>query len=232
ILTLILVLWIQVREKRKRLKYFAWTALGMVAAQALLGGLTVVLMLPALVSIAHACLAQTFFCALIGLSYFLSPLAAQKSSLLTSEEGISRLRRLLTMTTVFIYGQLILGATVRHTQWIGPLAAHIMIAFVVLVHVLLIVLRTARLREDFALKNENALDDLGPLFNALRRFGLGLGVMTICQIFLGMGAFIFTQMLAGGYSPSSGEVFFTVAHQTTGAVILGITFFMTLTVWR
>jgi cytochrome c oxidase assembly protein subunit 15 len=48
-------------------------ALGAVVAQGLLGGLTVLLLLPPAVSVAHACLAQTFFCIVVTIAVVTSP---------------------------------------------------------------------------------------------------------------------------------------------------------------
>ncbi len=232
LLTLVLALWVQFRETRKKIKALAWLALALVVIQALLGGLTVILMLPDPVSIAHACLAQTFFCVLIALAYGLSTLPGLKNTLFTSEDGISRLRRLLILTVAFIYLQLMLGATARHTPMTWPVVIHIVVAFLILIHVLLIVLRASRLRDDFALRKEKGWEGFESLFSLLRCSALSLGFITVCQIFLGFGAFIFTRMLAAGYAPSYGEVIFTAAHQTLGAIILGLTFLMSLVVWR
>ncbi|MBI3306579.1 MAG: COX15/CtaA family protein [Candidatus Omnitrophica bacterium] len=214
ILTLILVLLIQFRESRKWLKVLAWSALGMVILQALLGGLTVLKLLPAPVSMAHAILAQTFFCAVIAATYFLSPEFKNLSSQIkASYDG--RLKRLLLMTLIFIYVQLFLGATVRHTG--HAIVFHIILAFLILLHVLLVMLRIFRFFPE----------------KFLTRLGLGLGLMILIQIFLGMGSFIFTRMLTStGYAPSMGEVVFTAAHQTLGALVLGTAFLMTIRVWR
>ena len=73
IFTLIMAVWIQIREHRKRLKKLAWAAFAAVILQAILGGLTVLFLLPPAVSIFHACLAQTFFCIVAAVAYFLSP---------------------------------------------------------------------------------------------------------------------------------------------------------------
>jgi len=216
LLTLILAFWVQVKETRKGLKIFGWILVGMVLMQALLGGLTVLYLLPPAVSIAHACLAQTFFCAVVAMAYFLQQnpvrtLAGQ------ADPGLARLRRLLVMTTAFIYLQLILGAILRHG---GPdffVVAHILGAFLVLIHVLLVFLRVLRFYEKE---------------KALLKAALSLGVSTICQVFLGMGAFIFTRMMTAGFSPSHAEVLFTASHQTLGAVVLAACFLMTLMVWR
>ena len=61
ILTLILAIWLGRVERRRQVRRLAWTAVGMVLAQALLGGLTVLLYLPVAISVLHACLAQLFF---------------------------------------------------------------------------------------------------------------------------------------------------------------------------
>ena len=199
IFTLILAIGIQRTEKRKWLRVLGWTAFGAVIAQALLGGLTVVMMLPPAVSIFHACLAQTFFCLVVSIAYFLSgqqvPIHAEP-----------RLRRLAMMTAGFIYLQLVLGAIVRHTGW--GASFHILVAFFVLVHVLLMAIR------------------------AHSRTSLALGFLTVIQIFLGIGAFIFTQMVSRSYAPSAGEVFFTAAHQTNGACVLALSVLLILMVSR
>ena len=62
----------------------------------------------------------------------------------------------------------------------------------------------------------------------LRRCAVGLGLLTVIQVFLGFGSLIFTQMLERGYTPSLGEVSFTVAHQTVGAFILALAVLITL----
>ena len=61
-LTVVLAIWLARREPRRWVRRLGYFALGAVVAQGLLGGLTVLLFLPPAVSVAHACLAQTFFC--------------------------------------------------------------------------------------------------------------------------------------------------------------------------
>lgn len=214
ILILMLVLLIQFREKRKWLKALAWCALGVVLLQALLGGLTVLNFLPAAISIAHAMLAQTFFCVIVAITYFLSP-DFQRAQIKTDYD--KRLKRLLVMTLIFIYLQLALGAIIRHTGASRVVVFHGIVAFLIAIHVLLIVSRVLRFYSE----------------KFLGRLSVGLVLVTLIQIFLGMGSFIFTRMPAQtGYAPSLGQVIFTAAHQTTGALVLATTFFMTLRVWR
>jgi cytochrome c oxidase assembly protein subunit 15 len=208
ILTLILALWVQWQETRRGVKGLAWVALGAVILQAALGGLTVLLLLPAPVSIFHACLAQTFFCLLIALAYFLSGTVPFR---IADAAALKSLRRLAGMTAGFVYLQLILGATVRHTG--HAVALHIMGAFLVLLHILILVLR---------------LSHVSPATSRLPKVGAALGIMVLVQFFLGIGSFVFTQMLEPGYAPRAGEVVFTAAHQTVGAMILGTTFLIVL----
>lgn len=67
-LTLVLAIWTARRETRPGIRRLAWAALAAVIAQGLLGGLTVIYLLPTPVSVAHACLAQLFFCTVIAIA--------------------------------------------------------------------------------------------------------------------------------------------------------------------
>src|SRR5688500_5578535 len=69
LLTLILAVWTARVEARPGVRRLAWSALWAVVAQGVLGGLTVLLYLPPAISVAHACLAQTFLCLTIALAY-------------------------------------------------------------------------------------------------------------------------------------------------------------------
>src|SRR6478609_3888692 len=61
-LTIVLAVWLWREERRRWMKRLGGAALGAVVAQGLLGGLTVLFYLPAAISIAHAALAEIFFC--------------------------------------------------------------------------------------------------------------------------------------------------------------------------
>jgi protoheme IX farnesyltransferase len=65
LLILALALWTWRVEPRRWVRRLAFIALGAVIVQALLGGLTVLLLLPPAVSIAHAVLGQTVFCLVV-----------------------------------------------------------------------------------------------------------------------------------------------------------------------
>src|SRR4030095_8757861 len=71
-LTLVLAVWTPRAEARTSIRCLAWTALAAVIAQGVLGGLTVIFLLPTPISVTHACLAQAFFCMTIALAYLTS----------------------------------------------------------------------------------------------------------------------------------------------------------------
>ena len=78
-------------------------------AQGLLGGLTVKLMLPLIVSAAHATLAQLFFCTTGSLAVFTSRSWMSASAELEEERGFP-VRYLCLSAAATIFLQLILGA--------------------------------------------------------------------------------------------------------------------------
>ena len=110
-LTVVLAIWTWRVDPRAWVRRLAFAALAAVIIQGLLGGITVLLLLPAPVSIGHAGLAQLFFCMTVALAVFTSRGWREG----TSAADDSRLRRLALATTVLVYLQILLGATVRHT---------------------------------------------------------------------------------------------------------------------
>jgi cytochrome c oxidase assembly protein subunit 15 len=111
LLTLVLAVWTTVDERRRGVRGLAWGALAAVVAQGLLGGLTVLYLLPPAISVLHACLAQTFFCLIIALAYSTSR-EWRTAGVTTDDVG---LRGAALLAALVAYGQLILGAVLRHT---------------------------------------------------------------------------------------------------------------------
>jgi heme a synthase len=111
-LTIILAVWVWFAESRTWVRWLGVGALGAVIVQGVLGGITVLLLLPAPVSIGHAGLAQLFFCITVSLALFTS------SGWRTSRDAVDdpMLRRVALATTVAVYCQILLGATMRHTE--------------------------------------------------------------------------------------------------------------------
>ncbi len=108
-LTIILAIWTWRVEARAWVRRLAFTALGAVIIQGLLGGLTVLLLLPPAVSIGHAGLAQLFFCMTITLAIVTSPGWGGAKPL-----NDPLLRRITLTTTTLVYCQILVGATMRH----------------------------------------------------------------------------------------------------------------------
>ncbi len=110
-LTVILAIWTWRVEPRAWVRRLGFAALGAVILQGLLGGLTVLLLLPAPISIGHAGLAQLFFCLTLVLALVTSPSWSADRPAINDHA----LRAFATVTTLFVYGQILLGATMRHT---------------------------------------------------------------------------------------------------------------------
>jgi cytochrome c oxidase assembly protein subunit 15 len=110
-LTIVLAVWLWRRDERRWMRWLGATALGVVIVQGVLGGLTVLYLLPDAVSIGHAGLAQIFFCLMIAIVVFSSPSWIEGQSPVDD----ATLRRLSAVTVLAVYLQILLGATMRHT---------------------------------------------------------------------------------------------------------------------
>jgi cytochrome c oxidase assembly protein subunit 15 len=108
--TIILAIWVTIKDRRGWIKGLAWLAVFLVIFQGILGGLRVVWMKDE-IGIFHACLAQSF---LVLMSLF--PLFFSKTWLnfsLTKSVSTSAFV-LVAITLSLIFLQLILGAMMRH----------------------------------------------------------------------------------------------------------------------
>lgn len=104
LMTVILAIWLHFTEPRRWVRRLGYFAVVTVCAQGVLGGLTVILLLPPAVSVSHAVLAQTFFMITIVLAWTQSGL------------DIGRPNKIAAGMTAVIFLQLILGAVMRHTR--------------------------------------------------------------------------------------------------------------------
>jgi cytochrome c oxidase assembly protein subunit 15 len=111
-LTVILAAWVWMVEPRRWLRWLGAAALGAVILQGVLGGITVLFLLPAPVSIGHAGLAQLFFCMTVSLALFTSPGWRARQDPVDD----ATLRRIAAATTVLVYCQILAGATMRHIE--------------------------------------------------------------------------------------------------------------------
>jgi cytochrome c oxidase assembly protein subunit 15 len=99
-LTVLQAIWLQLREPKRRARILGWCAVGAVIAQGVLGGLTVLFLLPPAISIAHAGLAEIFFCLNVSIAVI--------------THGSSRASRPSFVLPAIVYGQILLGALMRH----------------------------------------------------------------------------------------------------------------------
>ncbi len=113
-LTIILAAWLWIADPRRWVKRLGLIALGAVVLQGTLGGLTVLFFLPAAVSTAHAGLAEIFFCLTVAIALFTSPGWLARDTPGVDDDPV--LRRVAAATTVIIFGQILIGAVMRHTE--------------------------------------------------------------------------------------------------------------------
>ena len=215
-LSIILAVWTWRADPRRWMKYLGLTALGLVIAQGVLGGITVLYYLPPAVSSAHAALAQTFFCVVILIALFTGQNWVEETPRLEIDHQRPSLFALVLFSIFVLYVQLILGAMFRHhglSWW-----PHVLNAVTVA-----IVLTWTSVR---ALSRYSGLD-------AVRRPAVTVLALLIAQLCLGFVAFL-TRVAWGqdAVQPELPMVVSTVAHVAVGALLLGTTVVLAAQVWR
>ena len=228
LLVSVLMVWLLKAESRRWVRRLGVAAFLAVVAQGVLGGITVLFRLPLLVSMGHACLAQAFFCIVVTLALATSREWTETAVAPRREAQVPGLRTMGTVTTGFIFLQLILGALVRHTgaglsipdfplafgRLVPPvLEGPILIAYlhrlgalVVTFYVVWLVARVFRSHRDEP---------------GLARPALALALLLLVQIALG-GATVLMQL----------AVLPATAHVVTGALILATSLLITLRSFR
>ena len=199
ILTIGLVILLARLEDRNWMKKLGWAALGAVILQGLLGGLTVLLLLPPAVSVSHACLAQLFFSTTVAIAMFTSRSWLEGPEPV-EDYGTPSLRSLAILLPALLLVQVALGAAFRHGAM--TVMAHILGAMVVTPAVLIV---CAFVLHQF------------PEHRSLRPAALILLGVTLGQVMLGIGAYF--ARLNAAESPAL-MVISTVAHVATGALTL------------
>jgi heme a synthase len=210
-LTLVLAVWTARVEARPGVRRLAWMALAAVIAQGILGGITVLYLLPTPVSVTHACLAQVFFCTTIALATVTSRewLEAEPA------DDDAGLRRAALFAAAVVFAQLVAGAVMRHIgaglaiptfptafgRWIPPLeSAPVAVHFAHRVGAVLVFIATAWMASA-AFRSRDT---------RFRRPAVTVMALVSVQIALGAAA-----VLTGkAVTP-------TTAHVATGAAVLG-----------
>lgn len=222
-LTLVLAFWTWRREARAGVRRLGWAALLAVVVQGLLGGLTVIFLLPAAISVTHACLAQTFFLLTVAMAYATSREWLGASPV---EEDAAGVRAAAHAATAVVYVQLFLGALMRHLdaglaipdfplafgRLLPPLHdAGIAVHFAHRLGALAVVLAVAR------------------LFVRARRSG-EVRFLRPARLLLVLVAV--QASLGASVIWTAKAVYPTTAHVATGAAVLGLSFFLSLRTHR
>ena len=216
-LTVVLAAWLARSEPRRWVRRLGYLALLAVVAQGVLGGLTVLFFLPPAISVAHACLAQTFFCLVVTLAVVTSPRWKD-----AAPENGGAAGRAAAAAVGLIFLQLLVGAVMRHTK-AGlaipdfPLAFGRVVppltSFAVAIHFAHRVL---------ALGVAAAVGVCVARAFASRRPGLG-------KVSLAMAGLVILQIALGALTVlSRKDVALTTAHVANGALLLATTLILFL----
>ena len=111
LLTISIAAWTFLAERRRWMKWLGIAALGTVLAQAVLGGLTVLLLQPPWVSSAHAAVAQTFFCIAVSIAVFTGRRWVEEQPRTELDQRRPALFTLTILSIFVLYVQLLLGAS-------------------------------------------------------------------------------------------------------------------------
>ena len=214
ILTLALAIWIARVETRRWMRRLGWTALGLVVAQAVLGGIRVLEGHAAISATAHAILAQIFFITLVSIALFTSAWWQSQGSSFQDARS-PRVTTLATWTTAAIFVQLVLGASFRHGAF--GILPHLIGAAVVSV---MVIWAAAVAKRRFA------------RVPAMRRSVIWLHSTFGTQIILGGFAYWAIVSSADTTQPGLTYVLLSVAHVAVGALLLASSLLFTLVSYR
>ena len=119
LMTIGLAVWVTRVDDRRWMRRLGWFALVAVCTQGLLGGLTVIYLLPTPISVSHAGLAQLFFVLVVSLAIFTSPGWLRgydrDAAMRRSIDADVPLGRMTRLAPLIIFCQILVGATMRHT---------------------------------------------------------------------------------------------------------------------
>jgi cytochrome c oxidase assembly protein subunit 15 len=229
-----LAIWIHVAGERRWVRHLAKLVFLGVCLQGLLGGVTVLYLMPVLVSTTHGCLAQALLCGVTTIAVGTTRLWARNPRPRVEPAGGAATRALATGLFALVFVQLILGALMRHMkdplEPVNPLAipdfplmfgglvppleeAHVVVHFFHRVGAVLILLLALLLFAQVR-RRHGGLRALGRSANLLL-------TLVLVQVSLG-AAVIWT---AKDWIP-------TVAHVATGAAVLATAWVTVLFAWR
>jgi cytochrome c oxidase assembly protein subunit 15 len=204
LLIIVMAVWTQRVETRKWMRILGWTALAAVVGQGVLGGITVLKLLPWAVSTAHATLAQTIFCVVIAMALFTSRSWLQDEQLIPERDLAPSTPTLAALAACCVWVQLILGAAFRHSGI--KLLPHLVGACVVTAMLCWTIIRVLTRYGNVA---------------QLRKPAQLLLVLLMVQLGLGFAAYLTRlQWMMDAPRPITGIVISTVSHVAGGALVL------------
>jgi len=215
-LTLAIAIWTFLVERRRWLRWLAIGAFCTVIAQAILGGLTVLLLQPPWISTAHATVAQTFFCIAVAIALFTGRKWVEEQPRVEFDARRPSLATLTWLSIFVLYVQLILGGMFRHhgMSWWPHVVHAVIVAFV---------LAWTAVRALSVYSN----------IEAVRRPAILMLSLLITQLCLGFTAFL-TRVAWGrnAVQPELPMVVSTVAHVQVGALLLATAVVLAIQVWQ
>lgn len=212
-LTVIMAIWLWRSDDRKWMKALGFAALGAVILQGVLGGMTVLFLLPKAVSISHACLAQLFFSTTVGIAIFTAP-GWRRGPESVEDSGWPSLRFLAVCASFLTLGQIALGAGFRHRAF--GIIPHVTGA--VIVSIALFTVATFVLVQF-------------PKHVALCRAAWASIGVTILQVSLGILAYVVRLNHWDSAYPTGTLVASTVAHVAFGALTLATSIVLAIEVF-
>jgi len=224
--TIGLAFWLWRAEPRRWVRGLGYAALGAVILQGVLGGITVLFFLPTAISAAHAGLAQIFFCLTVAIALVTSPGWYTRPRQDWIDDRL--LRRASIATTAIVYTQILIGATMRHSNaglaipdfplvfggllpphWTPQIAIHYAHRVGALIVTIAVAATSGYVWRHYHSRKE------------LRRPATTLAALVVVQILLG-GSIIWTQK----------NIAVNTAHVITGALVLATSLVLTLRAHR
>ena len=217
LLTTVLALWLWRSEPRPWVRRLGWIGLTAVILQGVLGGITVLYQLPTAVVVAHACLAQLFFCLALSLAVFTGRSWNLSDTPVPPVEDRQAppFRRLCAATTAALLLQLALGAALRHQaldvipHLFGAAAVSILVGWTVV----------------------RAMSQI-PEQEPLQRLALTMGILLVVQLSLGGVSYAARVLHTGSAGLDPAVIWTTTAHVAVGALALGTSWVLTLLSYR
>jgi cytochrome c oxidase assembly protein subunit 15 len=207
-------IWLWRKEDRRWMKWLGTAAVLAVIFQGVLGGLTVIYLLPPAISVSHACLAQLYFSTTVAIALFTSREWMEGAPQI-GEIPEFPIRSLALIMPLCVLGQLALGAAARHkalgTIW------HICGSSIVTGVVLWFAVRILLHYRDHP---------------ALRKSALAMLGITFAQVFLGIAAYMSRIATVDAPQPMPIMILFTVLHVATGALTMAASVVAAIEVYR